>query len=310
MNLEKVVEMFLEDPKRIRMGKKKLSKRWFCTEYDITIARKLAKESISKKYKTKFPKILIFDIETSPMRAFVWRRWKQNIYLDQTISEWFMLTWSAKFLFSTDIISMRSTGKEVLAEDDSRIVKGLWKLIDDADIIVAHNGKSFDTPKMNSRFLLNGLPPTSSYHQIDTKVVAAKEFGFSSNKLDALAGYFGFECKLSTDFKLWSRCMDGDDKSLEYMETYNRYDVELLENVYLKLRPWIKSHPNIAMYIEADELICSNCGSNEITLTDKYYYTNTSKFHEYVCECGARTRGRKSVYDKEKRKSLGLSIAR
>ena len=42
-------------------------------------------------YKEQFPKILIFDIETAPMRAYVWKRYKENISLEQTISESFML---------------------------------------------------------------------------------------------------------------------------------------------------------------------------------------------------------------------------
>ena len=66
--------------------------------------------------------------------------------------------------------------------------------------------------------------------------------------------------KMDTDFELWAQCMQGNDSSLEYMEKYNRYDVELLEEVYLKLRPWIKSHPNVGLYMETEESVCANCG--------------------------------------------------
>lgn len=53
------------------------------------------------------------------MRAFVWKRWKENISLGQTISEWFMLCWSAKWLYSTEVYGESITPEDVLKEDDS-----------------------------------------------------------------------------------------------------------------------------------------------------------------------------------------------
>lgn len=312
--VERLVEGFLKRRYMLDMGKGKLSKYLKASENDVLIAKKLAKKTISYGYinpvnNPKLPKILIFDIETSPLRAYIWSRWKQNIYLDQTISEWFMLSWSAKWLFSPDVMSDRLTGEEALAEKDSRIVSSIWKLIDEADIVVAHNGLAFDEKKINARFLLNGLPPTSPYQSIDTKVIASKQFGFSSNKLDALAGYFGFEVKLDTDFKLWDRCMRGEDEALKYMEIYNRHDVELLEEVYLKLRPWIKAHPNVALYLESKEPVCANCGNTHLTFAGNYY-TQTGKYDTYRCECGALSRVRTSSVPKEIRKNLLMSTGR
>ena len=64
------------------------------------------------------------------------------------------------------------------------------------------------------------MPPTP-YRQIDTLQVARKEFGFSSNKLDALAGYLGIEHKSETNFLLWKRCLAGEQEALDYMQAYN-----------------------------------------------------------------------------------------
>jgi hypothetical protein len=33
------------------------------------------------------------------------------------------------------------------------------------------------------------------------------------------------------------------------MEAYNIHDVRILEETYLMLRPWIKPHPNMALFI-------------------------------------------------------------
>lgn len=259
--------------------------------------------------KSKFPKILIFDIETSPMSAYIWGRWKQNVSLDQTISEWFMLSWSAKWLNNPNVMSDVLTPEEVLKENDSRITHSMWQLFNEADIVIAHNGQKFDTPRLNSRFILNGLIPPTPYRQIDTLVVARKEFGFSSNKLDALAGYFGIEHKSDTNFNLWKRCLAGEQEALDYMEAYNIKDVEILEKVYLKLRPWIKNHPNISLYLENEDETCPHCGSMNIADTGTYSYTNVSKFSNIRClDCKGLARRRTSDYPKEKRKQLVVSV--
>ena len=180
-----------------------------------------------------------------------------------------------------DVYSEVLTPEEARNEDDSRIVEKLWHLINEADIIIAHNAKHFDVPKMNSRFILNGLNPPAAYKIIDTLDVVKKVFGFSSNKLDALAGYFGFETKLDTDFELWAKCLEGNRQALSYMQDYNIWDVELLELVYLKLRPWIPSHPNLNVFVP-NEHVCSYCGNSNL-IDEGFYYTNTNKYK--VCRC-------------------------
>ena len=231
------------------------------------------------------------------MRAYVWRRWKQNISLDATISEWFMLCWSAKWLYSAETMGERLTGREALSEDDTRIVGKLWELINEADIVVAYNGKRADIPWANSRFIVHGMQPPKPYFLVDPIITAKQKFGFSSNKLDALAGYFGIPHKLDTDFDLWKRCMAGDEEALQYMLDYNKKDSEILEQVYLKMRPWITNHPNVGNYIESDVPACSKCGSESLELIEgQYYYTSVNKYELFRCkDCGAVSRGRKNL---------------
>jgi hypothetical protein len=259
---------------------------------------------------TFLPKVLIFDIETSPLQAFVFQKsiWKTNVGAEQVISEWFTLCWSAKWLFDDTIMSDRLTGNEARREDDSRIVKSLWKLLDQADIVIAHN-ISFDVPNMNTRFVVNDLPPTNPYQTIDTMLVAKKQFGFTHNSLNGLAKLFGFKAKMDTDFELWKQCVAGNEEALEYMSEYNKGDVEILEEIYLKLRPWIKSHPNLGLYVESIEPVCPNCGSPDISWTGKFYYTQTGKYSTFRCRCGAFGRARKTSVPKEMRDNLMIGLA-
>lgn len=307
-NVQKVLSFFYEKPYALQMGANLIASRRQCSPEEVKEAKRLYYKNIQVKNKREV-NILLLDIETAPLRAYVWSRWKQNIFLDQSISEWFMLTWSAKWLNEEEVFSDKLTPHEVHREDDARISKSLWKLLEEADIVIGHNSKRFDIPKINSRFIINGLPPTSPYKQIDTMEVAKRQFGFSSNKLDNLAIQFGFERKLSTGFELWKKCMEGDKASLAYMEEYNKYDVVLLEKVYLKLRPYIKGHPNLGVYYYDVEVPqCGHCGSASLILNNKYY-TNVSEYTTYRCtECGAVSRTRVNINTKNKRKNLLTTI--
>ena len=277
-------------PYLIEMGKGLLSHRYNISPEDISTAKRIAKTGKS------VPKVLIFDIETSPIKAYIWKLWKTDVHIDQIISDWFCIAWSAKWLYSNKVMGEVLTPEEILHENDTRIMTSLWHLMNEADIVVSHNGNRFDIPRINSRFIINGLSPTKPYFSIDTCQIAKRQFGFSSNKLDALARHFNIPTKLETSFELWKKCLEGDKKSLSYMLKYNKKDVVILEEIYLKLRPWIKNHPNMGN-LEGEAFACANCGDTNLTLLEnKYYYTSVGKYPLYKCEkCGAITRGRTSV---------------
>lgn len=304
MNLEDLVILMRNKSYLLEMGAGKIANRYNVTRELVYKAKELAREA---GVLHKLPKILLLDIETTPLEAYVWQTqvWKANVSDSQIISKWYMLTWAAKWLGDYHISSMRLTGKEALKEDDRRIVYGLWNLLDQADIVIAHNGDRFDIPSINTRFLINGLTPTSPYRTIDTLRVAQRQFGFPHNSLNALARTFGFGEKIETSFELWRNCKNGSDEALAYMEKYNKEDVRLLEEVYIKLRPWIKGHPNVGVYMESEHKVCSSCGSDKL-VHDGNYVTNSGVYPAYRCgECGStHTRDRKSVYKGEKRANL------
>ena len=314
MDFNQVVERLLSKPKYMTNGAGHLSKLFNCSKEDVYRAKKVVYgkiKSIDEPIK-KIPKILIFDIENAPMVVYAFSRWKQNISLNQTISETFLISWSAKWFMSDEVMYDCLTPSEALAKDDSRIVKGLWKLFDEAEVLIAHNATGFDIPKANSRFIINGLLPPSPYQVIDTLLVAKKQFGFSSNKLDALAGYFGIQTKLDTDFSLWANCMNGDQDALYYMTKYNIIDTEILEEVFINMRPWIKSIPNMSLYYEDDKQRCCSCGGSHVKeIDDRYYYTSVGAYPVYRClTCGGLSRGRKTVIAKSKNKNTLTSVGK
>ncbi len=241
-------------------------------------------------------KVLLFDIETTPMEVYTWGLWKQNIHIGQIIKDWNIICWRGKWLFGDEIIGDVQTSEEAVNRDDERVSKSLWKAINEADIIIAHNLLDFDLKKANSRFLKHGLLPPSSSQLIDTLKVARQQFKMASNKLDYLCSMLGIEAKLDTGFELWKKCLAGDKNALKEMYDYCGQDTSILEDLYLKLRPWVKSHPNIALYLEDRDNACSNCGSHNLHEDSKPYYTPTGKYQAFRCfDCGAIIRSRHSV---------------
>lgn len=250
------------------------------------------------------PKVLVFDIETSPMQVFVWHLHEQRISSESVISDFYLLSWSAKWLFSNEIMSDVLTSKEAINQDDKRIANSIWKLLNEADVVIAHNANGFDIPKLNTRFLYHDMLPPMPYRVIDTLTVARSKFKISSNKLSYLAKFLGVQEKLGSGYALWKDCFKGDKEALKSMVEYNRGDIETLEDIYVKIRPWIKSHPNMGLYVETDKPVCPICASTELDWRGTYP-SNGNVFKAFRCKgCGAVGRGKDSILAKQKLKSL------
>lgn len=232
------------------------------------------------------PKILLLDIETSPNVGYTWGRWEQNVI--DFIREWSILCFSAKWLGGAQTTKCLADYKGHSGEytDDAALVKDLWKMCDEADIIIAHNGDSFDVKKMNARFTYHGLQPPSPYKTIDTKKVAKKYFAFNSNSLNDLGVHLGLGKKVDTGgFELWLGCIRGDAQAWKKMKRYNKQDVVLLEKIYLHLRPWMRAHPNVGIY-KNGELVCPKCGSGDVNWRG-YARSNVARYRKYQCQsCG------------------------
>lgn len=240
-------------------------------------------------------KVLCYDIETAPIIATVWGKYEQNFIW--SIQDWYMLCFAYKWEGEkkTHVISQTDfKGYKPGSEDDSQVIKKLWELFNEADVVVAHNGNSFDQKKSQARMILNGLPPPAPYKQIDTKLVARKHFNFTSNKLDDLGEYLELGKKLPTGgYDLWKRCMAGDMKAWKKMQLYNKQDVVLLEKVYLKMRPWMNNHPSTGV-ADGRPDACDNCGSTKLHRHTKKFLAKRGWRMQYKCyDCGAYKMGTK-----------------
>lgn len=254
------------------------------------------------------PKVLLFDIETAPILGYVWGLWENNLSLNQIKSDWYVLAWAAKWLGEpANQIMYMDQRKAKNIEDDTKILKGIWDLLDEASVVITQNGKQFDEKKLNARFILNGFKPPSSFKHIDTRQIAKRKFGFTSNKLEYMTHKLNKKYKKQrhlefSGFELWTECLAGNLKAWKEMEKYNKYDVLSLEELYIKLQPWDNSfNPNL--YEDEISLMCG-CGSQDF-VKNGYKYTSIGKYQRYCCKsCGAETRDRNNIFSKDKIKSL------
>lgn len=246
----------------------------------------------SSDFELPEPRILLIDIETAPNLSYVWGHYEQNVIQHDT--EWYILSWSVRWLHDDPVTKCLADYPHYVAgaDDDSALMQELWKYLDEADVVVWQNGDKFDYRKINTRFLKHAIRPPRPYRTVDTLKIARKHFAFNSNKLDDLGKYLGVGHKLEhKGFELWKGCLIGDAESWAMMKAYNEMDVTLLQSVYLKLLPWIFSHPNTSTMKNLVDC-CRNCGSSTI-LQEGFILTATGKRPQYRCEhCDTWMQGR------------------
>lgn len=236
------------------------------------------------------PKIVLLDIETAPSLVYVYDHFpKSGTNVVATVKDWFILSFSWKELGAKKTNNKRLCdypGYSKNKECDRKLVKDLWKILDEFDVAIAHNGNRFDLRKIRARCLAHGFPPFSPILSIDTLVSARRYFKFDSNRLDAIGQYTGVGRKLQHDAKgTMLGCLAGDMKCWDVMGKYNNQDVELLERVYLPMRPWMVNHPKLTHFTRAAG--CPTCQSTN-TIARGFAYTATGKRQRFSCrDCGA-----------------------
>lgn len=254
----------------------------------------------------KQPRILLIDIETAPILANVWKIWDENVGLDQIESDMHLLSFAAKWFGERGIIySDQSLKKDVTNDKD--LLKKIRSLMEEADLVIAQNGRAFDLPTIKARMIYHRIPPPPPVRIIDTLDQAKKNFRFTSNKLEYLAKFLG--CPIIKDehrefpgIKLWKECVAGNQRAWKVMRRYNSHDVLSLEPVYIAMRPWITQHPNVGMYIDSDKPLCPKCGSEHLTKS-KNRVTQKGKYTQYQCQnCGGYCRDAVQLESKSKLK--------
>lgn len=226
-------------------------------------------------------KILFIDIETSLQVAYAFGRFDINLSETDIIEHTKLLCAVAKWAGDGNepiIIAPTDYTKWNSYEQQRDMLQKLWRLIDAADVVVAHN-ISFDEKVLNTFFIMNGMRPPSAYRCLCTLRASRQKFKFFSNKLGDLAKLLDLEyAKQDAGGKqTWIDCHQGKAEAFDHMIEYNKYDVLVLEELYVKLSQWVKLPPLVT-----NGAINKPHGS--LLPTGKVYVTNNGMY-EIVEDC-------------------------
>lgn len=202
----------------------------------------------------KAKRVLFFDIETSLMLVGAFQLKTDYINPDFIVRDFHIISAAWKWLGDDKVY----TALNDKGDNDKKIVQELAKVLATADVLVMHNGDKFDVKKLHTRMIRHGIMPTySKLRTVDTLKEAKKHFSFSSNRLAYLAKFLGVQLKLHGNENFWVDELKGDHSSLEALVKYNAGDVVTLEEVYLRILPWI-DHPSMSDGVSD---ACPNCSS-------------------------------------------------
>lgn len=255
----------------------------------------------------KEPVITVLDIETASIQAHVWGLWQQNVGLNMIKEDWRILSFASKELGNPEVTYIEAR----VANQEKKLLRAIWNVLNKSDIVVAHNGKKFDLKKINARLIANGFGPYSPVKVVDTLLEVRKVAAFTSNKLEYLTGLLTSEKKLKhgkfPGFELWKECLAGNPEAWDEMKEYNIQDIVSLEELYLLLRPWMAEHPNLGNYQDNDDKdtpVCPKCGGRHLHKRG-VQRTQVGQYQRYQClDCGGWSRGRKMLLTAAERKHI------
>jgi len=233
-------------------------------------------------------KILAWDTEWSPATTYTWDLYPERIGTNMVQVEPRMLCWGARWLDQPDtlVVDERMGRKKMLVE--------IRDLLSEADMVLSYNGQAFDTRKLNGELFREDIAPPAPYKEIDLFRVVKKNFKYLSHKLDWVAEVAGVGRKLDTGgFGLWQAVLQNDEAAWDKMRNYQAQDVDLLIDLFERMKPWVKMpHP-----IEHGDDKCRNCGGVSLQRRGLARTLNGS-YQRFQCQdCFTWSRGTKRTSD-------------
>jgi len=257
------------------------------------------------------PRVLVADIETFPVKAYVWSLFKQNVGVDMIEDDFKLMSFCGKWLQDPAYFYIDNRDAAGGPRDDTDQGVAAWSILAETDFVIAHNGKKFDLRKLRARFAMLGLAPLPPVHVVDTLHLNASAFAFDSQRLAFVSKYFSETEKDKhakfPGFEMWKQCMADNIEAWKANQKYNLADVTSTEEMYLALRGWYTNAPNFGPYFDNqgdEDFRCPNCGSSHVHKS-KVRRTNLGIYQQYHCQgCGAYPRGRYMVVGKAERSHI------
>lgn len=249
------------------------------------------------------PKILFFDIETSPLQAWVWQQGQQYINHNQLVngySRWGIICIGYAW---NDDKPAQSIDWGYEEQDTKKVVEEFDKIAAEADLIVGKNSKRFDVPMINAARMFAGLPglPQWALSHDDLEQQMRRYFRVPSQSLDYYSKQLGIGGKDKMELQDWiDICEKNDPAKLKKMVKYCKKDIEDTRYLWNYLSQHFDSQFNSARFKETD-IACkhADCGSKEVYKNGTRMAVSI-KYQLYCCcKCG-RYAGRAAILKNQK----------
>lgn len=238
----------------------------------------------------KKPKILIWDVETSYVRARVWHTGKQYVGHDKIIEgdRTKIICLAYKWVGEKKVHSITWNNR---TQNCDSLVKKFSKVIEQADVAIAHNGDRFDVRQYNTQCLMAKEKPVTWPTTEDTLKQLRRVFYLPSYRLDYVARLLFGEGKNPMNFNDWVDIIEGKnqkirDAALKKMVKYCKKDTLLLERAWLRLAPYLEPKANRSLIENGHRDGCPSCGSEKVQKKG-WRTTKAGRYQRFICQsCG------------------------
>ncbi len=243
-----------------------LSKEFDCT---IRHVRKLANDlNVGTKWEnTPNDKMLVYDIETSRVKAQLWWTGKQYVNYKQVTSEPKIISISWKWVGEDKIYSATWDKNHC----DKKMIEEFLKYYNNASMVIGQNNNQFDNKWIQTRAAKHGLFVDRFVKSLDIYRLAKRQFRLISYSMDYMAQYFGLTPKQEHEgIIMWEMVENGTKEQqkeyLKKMVEYNKGDIVTTEELYLTLRPYFRTFTNKARESGLPRWACPISGSKNVKL--------------------------------------------
>jgi uncharacterized protein YprB with RNaseH-like and TPR domain len=260
-----IIDLYSSDKPRKQI-QEELSELFDCSERSVrrfanNLGLNVMKENISND------KVMVYDIETSRVKADVWGTGKQYISHNQLRSRTTIISIAWKWIGSDRVYHLTWDKDHC----DKTMMEKFLKQYNKASMVIGQNNNSFDNKLINTRAAYHRLHVDRFVKSFDIYRMAKRYFRLPSYSMAYMAEYFGLTLKQSHEgIYMWEMIEYGTPKQqkeyLQKMVDYNKGDIVTTEELYLTLKPYFAAVTNRAVQSGLPKWGCPVSGSLNVKL--------------------------------------------
>ena len=210
-------------------------------------------------------KILVYDIETSRVKAKIWWSGKQYVAGNQLVEQPKIITVAWKWLGDSEVHYLTWDSKQ----NDYDLMRRFLKVYNKADMVIGQNNDNFDNRWINARAMIHGLEVNTYVKSFDMMKECKRLFRLPSYSLASLCELLDVTLKQSHEgLVMWDKIQDGTKEEqkeyLQKMVDYNIGDIVSTEEAYMKLRPYMGHKVHFGVLHGNEKYTCPDCGGSNV----------------------------------------------